>query len=67
MLPFHFSSSALNSDNIINNHTTKIIRKLLDVSDDLFVICDGTYARHLKSTNNEYQRKYFSWRKKVSL
>ena len=29
------------------------------------VICDGTYARHQKSGNNEYQRKLFSGQKKL--
>ena len=42
-------------------------RKLFDVSDKLFIICDGTYGRHQKNTNNEYQRKYFSGQKKVLL
>lgn len=31
------------------------------------LICDGTYARHQKSTNNEFQRKSFSGQKKVPL
>ena len=31
------------------------------------MICDGTYARHQKSINNEYQRKSFSGQKKVPL
>lgn len=31
------------------------------------MICDGTYARHQKSTNNEYQRKSYSGPKKVPL
>lgn len=31
------------------------------------LICDGTYVRHQKSSNNEYQRKSFSGQKKVTL
>jgi len=42
-------------------------KKLFNVNDNLFLICDGTYARHQKSTNNEYQRKSFSGQKKVPL
>ena len=40
---------------------------MFDVSDNLFIIYDGTYARHPKSTKNEYQRKFFSGQKKVVL
>ena len=65
MLQFHFGLSALNRDDLINNYTTEITRKLFDVSNNIFIICDGTYARHQKSTNNEYQRKSFSGQKKV--
>jgi len=31
------------------------------------LICDGTYVRHQKSTNNKFQRKSFSGQKKVPL
>jgi len=31
------------------------------------LICDETYARYQKSTNNEFQRKSFSGQKKVPL
>ena len=67
MSPFHFSLSALNRDDLINNHTTEITRKLFDGSDHLFIICDGMYARHQKNTNKEYQRKSFSGQKEVPL
>ena len=36
-------------------------------TDKLILICDGTYIRHQKSTNNEYQRKSYSGQKKVPL
>ena len=57
----------LNRGDLTDNDTTEITRKLFDVSDNLFIICDGTYTRHEKSTNNEYQRKSFSGQKKVPL
>ena len=31
------------------------------------LICDGTYVRHQKSSNNEYQRRSYSGLKKVPL
>ncbi|XP_036143574.1 uncharacterized protein LOC118645866 isoform X2 [Monomorium pharaonis] len=67
ILPFHFVIHAVNRDNLIQNHNTEITRKLFNVHDNLFLICDGTYARHQKSTNNEYQKKSFSGQKKVPL
>ena len=36
-------------------------------TDKLILICDGTYIRHKKSTNNEYQRKSYSGQEKVPL
>ena len=33
----------------------------------MLLIYDDTHARHQKSTNNEYQRKYFSLQKRVPL
>ena len=47
-------------DTFIHKHTTEIAKKLFDVQDNLLLIYDGTYARHQKSTNNEYRRKSFS-------
>jgi len=67
ILPFHFGLHAVNREDLIQNHNTEITKKLFDVCDNLFLICDGTYARHQKSTNNEYQRKSFSGQKKVPL
>ncbi|KMQ84444.1 hypothetical protein RF55_17732, partial [Lasius niger] len=67
ILPTCFGLQALNRDDIINNRTTTIAKKLFDVQENMFLICDGTYARHQKSTNSEYQRKSFSGQKKVPL
>ena len=54
-------------DNFILNHTAELAEKLFDVQDNLLLIYHGTYVRHQKSTNNEYQRKSFSGQKKVPL
>ena len=67
VLPLHFALNSFNRDNLIQNHTTEIAKKLFDVQDNLLLIYDGTYARHQKSTNNEYQRKSFYGQKKVLL
>lgn len=67
VLPFRFGINSVSRDELIQNHTTEIAKLLFDAHDKLFLICDGTYARHQKSTNNEYQRKSFSGQKKVPL
>lgn len=67
ILPFHFGLSTLNRNDLIENHTTKMSKKLFNNRENLFLICDGTYARHQKSTNNEYQKKSFSGQKKTPL
>ena len=51
----------------IQDHTTDMAKKLFDIDDQLFLICDGMYARHQKSTNDEYQRKSYSGQEKVPL
>lgn len=67
VLPLRFGLSCLKRDDLIQNHTTEIAKKLFNIRDNLFLIYDGTYARHQKSTNNDYQRKSFSGQKKVPL
>lgn len=67
VLPFRFGLNFVNRVDLIQNHTTEIAKRLFDVHDNLILICDGTYARHQKCTNNEYQRKSFSGQKKVPL
>ena len=49
------------------DHTTDVSKMLFNFTDELMLICDGTYDRHQKSSNNEYQRKSYSGLKKVSL
>lgn len=67
VLPIRFGINAVSRDELIQNHTTEMAKQLYNAHDKLFLICDGTYARHQKSTNNEYQRKSFSGQKKVPL
>ncbi|XP_066595448.1 uncharacterized protein [Prorops nasuta] len=68
ILPLYFGFNKACRDDLVKNHTTAIVKNLHDTSNDkLFVICDGTYARHQKSSNNQYQRKSYSVQKGVSL
>jgi len=68
VLPFHFGLTSSNRNDLIQNHTTEIAKNLFEFNhQNVMLICDGTYARHQKSTNNEFQRKSFSGQKKVPL
>ena len=67
VLPARFCLNSFNTVNLIHNHTTEIAKNLFDGHNHLLLICDGTYERHQKSTNNEYQRNSFSGQKKVPL
>lgn len=67
IFPTQFGLSSVCREDLINNHTTEIAKILYDAHDKLILICDGTYARHQKSTNYKYQRKSFSSQKKVPL
>ena len=67
VLPHCFGLDSLNRDDLIRDHTTDMAKKLFNTNNKLFLICDGTYARHQKSTNNEYQMKSYSGQKKVPL
>ncbi|XP_026464766.1 uncharacterized protein LOC113367370 [Ctenocephalides felis] len=50
------------------SETSYNAQKILGLTNEqLALICDGTYIRHEKSTNNEYQRKSFSGQKRVPL
>ena len=66
-MPLRFGINSVIRDDLIQNHTTEMANKLFNLNGNLFLICDGTYARHQKSTNNEYQRKSYSGQKKVPL
>ena len=67
VLPFNFGSSYFNRNYLTEKCTTEMAKKLFNIYDQLFLIGDGTYAKHQKSTNNEYQRKSFSGQKKIPL
>ena len=67
VLPNHFGYSSLSREDLVNNQTSEIAKKLYELNDQLVLIFDGTYIRHEKSTNNNYQRKSYSIQKKVPL
>ncbi|XP_058805630.1 uncharacterized protein LOC131672433 [Phymastichus coffea] len=68
ILPSRFGLRSIDRDDLIKNHSTVLLQNLHDVSDDnLGLVADGTYWKHQKSSNNEYQRKSFSGHKKVPL
>ena len=64
-MPFRFGLTSSIKGDFIDNHTTEVAEKLFDTHENLFLICDGTYARHQESTNNEFQKKSFSGQNKV--
>lgn len=68
VLPSRFGLNVVSRNDLIQNHTSAVAKKLHDdLNDKLILICDGTCARHEKSSNNEYQRKSYSGQKKVPL
>ncbi|XP_058806441.1 uncharacterized protein LOC131672915 [Phymastichus coffea] len=67
VLPTRFGIGALSREELIS-HNTPVAKALHNIREDqLALIGDGTYLRHEKSANNEYQRKSFSGQKKVPL
>ncbi|XP_057329865.1 uncharacterized protein LOC130670476 [Microplitis mediator] len=67
VLPQYFGIDAISRETLLTN-TSSTAKMLYQVKDDqLIFICDGTYIRHQKSANNEYQRKSYSGQKKVPL
>lgn len=66
VLPKYFGFDNNSREALIKDHTSGMAKKLHG-SDKLILICDGTYIRHEKSSNNAYQRKSFSGQKKVPL
>lgn len=67
ILPANFGIEACSRIDLITNNTCPYANKLHNVDKQLVLICDGTYIRHEKSANNEYQRKSYSVHKKVPL
>lgn len=67
ILPSNFGVNSLVREDLIQNQTSNYAKKLFNISDELVLIFDGTYLRHQKSKNNDYQRKSYSGHKKVPL
>lgn len=68
VLPNHFGIQNYSREFLLTQKA--VVADLLfgDYEDDcLFIICDGTYLRHEKSSNNAYQRKAYSGQKKTPL
>ncbi|XP_058810551.1 uncharacterized protein LOC131675551 [Phymastichus coffea] len=67
VLPTRFGIGVISREELIN-HNIPVAKALHDIKDnELALIADGTYLRHEKSSNNNYQRKSFSGQKKVPL
>lgn len=67
VLPSRFGIKAFTRQQLIEN-TSPIVKELHNIEDDeLALVCDGTYLRHQKSSNNAYQRKSYSGQKKTPL
>ncbi|XP_058802355.1 uncharacterized protein LOC131670634 [Phymastichus coffea] len=68
VLPSRFGLHAVNREDLILNHSSNLLQKLHGISDNnLALVADGTYLKHQKSSNNEYQRKSYSGHKKLPL
>ena len=65
VLPSRFGLNAIYRRELIDFHITDISEMLFNFTDEVMLICDSTYARLQKSSNNEYQRKFYSGQKKV--
>ncbi|XP_051171004.1 uncharacterized protein LOC127287892 isoform X2 [Leptopilina boulardi] len=65
VLPKYFGVDAKTREFYLSQ-TVEVVKMLHDLDDDLLVcICDGTYLRHQKSSNNIYQRLSYSGQKNV--
>lgn len=63
VLPSRFGFNAISRQDLIDFRTTDMAKKLFNSDGKLMLICDGTYACHQKSRNNEYQRVLFESKK----
>ena len=62
-----FGPASLSRQAILEN-TSPVAKKLFDLTDEqAMLILDGTYVRHQKSSNNEYQTRSYSGQKEVPL
>lgn len=60
ILPTRFGPNSISRNDLIQNHTAPCAKRLYNITNQLAFIFDGTYLRHQKSRNNEYQRKSYS-------
>ncbi|XP_068993908.1 uncharacterized protein [Neodiprion pinetum] len=67
ILPEGFEYFSESRDDLVEHKTSDTVKKLYELKDQLVLIFDGTYIRHQKSTNNNYQRKSYSGQEKVPL
>ena len=67
VLPKYFGVKSIKREDLIRDHTSIYANKLFKLANELILVFDGTYLRHEKSENNEYQRKSYSGQKKYPL
>lgn len=67
VLPFHFGPKVSSRDALIREHTNPTANRLHNIGNHLALVYDGTYLKHQKSSNNEYQRRSYSGQKKTNL
>lgn len=64
VLPQHFGLQTVTRE-LIHSNTSQIAKGIFSVHDEqLMIICDGTYIRHQKSSNNMNQKNHILGRKK---
>jgi hypothetical protein len=67
VLPNYLGVNARSRDDLIQNETSRMAKKLYNVTNQLVFVFDGTYVSHEKSMNNEYHRRSYSGQKKKPL
>ncbi|KYN06949.1 hypothetical protein ALC62_02071, partial [Cyphomyrmex costatus] len=60
ILLLHFGFTVFSREELIENQTSTIAKKLYNLNSKLALIFDGTYVHHQKSLNHEYQRRSYS-------
>ncbi|XP_058809857.1 uncharacterized protein LOC131675049 [Phymastichus coffea] len=66
VLPKHFGFQAYSREFLLSQ-TSPVAKILFNLGNSLAIVCDGTYLRHQKSSNNAYQKKSYSGQKKTAL
>ena len=67
LVVFLFKFRTGDSNTVLASILQNIVKNLFNIQEGLFLICDGTYASHKKSSNIEFQRKTYSGQKMVPL